>query len=88
MRHRVSVTVLSMGPFHRPKHNPTDQITDPTQPIGAKPSYNDNQRLAIYFSSDKEVNKPVGQSTHGQLWSVISTKQRVQAMAQDSDKNV
>jgi len=28
-----TTSVLSVGPFHRPKPNPTHQITDPTQPI-------------------------------------------------------
>jgi len=27
----MMVAVLSVGPFHRPKPNPTHQITDPTQ---------------------------------------------------------
>jgi len=43
---------LSVGPFHRPKPNPSHQITDPTQPNlypgpnptqRAQPAYNDNQ---------------------------------------------
>jgi len=67
----ASASELSVGPFHRPKPNPTHQITDPTQPTatwtfgsitqpnptGPNPIQRQSMRLAIYFTANKEVNK-------------------------------
>jgi len=43
-RHLLAVTELSMGPFCVTRSNPTDQLTDPTQPNTSRKKFGANPK--------------------------------------------